>query len=89
MKYYSSNKDELKKDLGHDYNREDYSLKQLEEEVFYKLCLKIFGDEKDEEEAANSTIIFRDFRILYEGWDEIYATARRGKRYLTLYGSTG
>lgn len=83
MEYYLSDRDALEKDLGH--NTENYSMKTIKKELFFKLSLRILGNESNKEETELSTVILRDFRILFDNGNEVFAAARRGTYYLFFY----
>ena len=86
MDYYLANLEEMEKDLGRKLDNLDLNNKdlmgKLENELFLNQSIKIFGDENDEEEKVKSTVIFRDFRVLFFDGNDKFATARRGDRYL-------
>lgn len=86
LDHYLSNRDEMRRDLGRDIiEGESVSFKKLKEELFFKLSLKIFGNEDDDEETAKSAVILRDFRVLFDDDTEVFATARRGAHYLIMH----
>lgn len=93
MDYYLSHDGEMEKDLGRKLKNIDSNnnsaMKDLENELFFKNSIDIFGNINDEEEKAKSAVIFRDFRLLYSGYDFKYATAERGDYYLIFFHNDG
>lgn len=85
MAYYKKHLEEMEKDSGckfENMNLSSEGLKNLKKKLFFKLSLEVFGDINDEEEKEKSTVIFRDFHLLYDDGNQILATGRRGDRYL-------
>jgi hypothetical protein len=97
MDYYLKNQDQIRHDLGRDiYDAEfkdDYSFRVIEEELFYRQMIdlfgvmadddnvKAFGDETTYEKSFN----LKDFHVLFTDDNFIYASARRGNYYILLY----
>lgn len=95
MNYYLNNQHEMKIDLNHEVSsldlKNDYELKKLESELFYKLMCLLFGEDEegnDSTKPENDDTIYKksfnlkNFCILSAGDDCIFATAKRGSYYL-------
>ncbi|CAG0892076.1 unnamed protein product [Darwinula stevensoni] len=91
MEYFLANRDEMEKDLGRKLPNLDLDdkdlLKQLEDELFYKQSVKIFGREEGDDEK--SAVTFTDFRHLFFDGNERFGTARHGKHYVVFFHVTG
>ncbi|CAG0905433.1 unnamed protein product, partial [Darwinula stevensoni] len=91
MDYFLANRDEMEKDLGRKLPNLDLDdkdlLKQLEDELFYKQSVKIFGREEGDDEK--SAVTFTDFRHLFFDGNERFGTARHGKHYVVFFHVTG
>jgi len=101
MEYYSSNQEEIEKDLGRklenfDVNNEEM-MKHLESELLYNQAVKIFGEENSddvsrevssEHQIEEKSLTFRDFHILYSDGNFKTATAGEGDHYLLFFYAT-
>ncbi|CAG0890702.1 unnamed protein product [Darwinula stevensoni] len=91
MDYFLANRDEMEKDLGRKLPNLDLDdkdlLKQLEDELFHKQSVKIFGREEGDDEK--SAVTFTDFRHLFFDGNERFGTARHGKHYVVFFHVTG
>ena len=91
MDYFLANWDEMEKDFGRKLPNMELDdkdlLKQLEDELFYKQSVKIFGREGGDDEK--STVTFTDSRHLFFDGNERFGTARHGKHYVIFFHVTG
>lgn len=98
MDYYLSHREEIKKDCKLDefqpmskiskfekFLPQNYYLKQVEKGLFFKLLKDIFGDEEDEEEGKEQTVILRDFRLVLPEDEFKIGTAERGDYYIGFF----
>ena len=98
MEYYKQNKSELDEDYGDvishniDTNNE-HELKRIEQVLFYKLMCNIIGKENDDdcvnidgvEVLHDKSFMIRDFNILSNDCNQVFASATRDNFYLYLY----
>ena len=90
MDYYLKNLHELQIDLNRKILETELTDIKLQQEIFYKLMCKLFGDDEKasiedglkQENNYEKSFILKDFRILSYSGDYICATARRGDFYL-------
>ncbi|CAG0914726.1 unnamed protein product [Notodromas monacha] len=73
----------------------DSTNKRLEDRLFYRESLKIFGrikdegDDDDDNDEKSAAVTFTDFRRLFFDGNERCATAQHGKNYVIIYYVTG
>lgn len=70
--------------LRHQKNDEVY-IRDLENEILFKLLIDVLGDIKDKEEHNKKTIILRDFRFIYSFGGYRIGTSERGNHYLLFF----
>ena len=89
MEHYFAHKDEMEQDLNERLSnsqlKEKNSLKVLQARLLFKLLQDTFGDEKDEKEQKEQTIILRDFRLVLDMHGFKVATAERGDFYIAFF----
>ncbi|CAF1119934.1 unnamed protein product [Adineta steineri] len=93
MNWYLNNQNAIEEDLQRqvlplDLNNE-YSMKKLEQELFYKQMCKLFGEIEDDDNKPqdDDTIyekcfILKDFHMLHSYENYKFASAQRGNYYL-------
>jgi hypothetical protein len=90
--YYFNNRQELEKDLNRKVNESELKEGKLEQELFYKLMCKWFGneiesfddissDENKDDKVYGKAYMLKDFRVYYST-NYSYATAQRDEYYL-------
>jgi len=93
--YYLAHLDELERDLGPPIDKDHVQtapkeeLKQLSDELFYRLMCQIFGgpldldDNKNQNQASGKgkKCMLTDFRMLSEDGNATHITAKRGQFY--------
>ena len=97
MDYYLQNRIELDTDLGRNISSDldssdELLLKTLEQELFYKLMCKIFGNDSTDDNVTvdgektlyDKSYMINDFRILSFDGNSMFAAARRSDNYLML-----
>jgi hypothetical protein len=93
MDWYLQNQHAIEEDLNRQIlpltQIDEYSMKKLEEELFYNQMCKLFGETEDDQNKPHDddtiyekSFILKDFHMLYEYQNDMLATARRGNYYL-------
>ena len=95
MEYFLKHPGEMEKDLNRKINESEFNSPRLEQELFYIQMCKIFGDsepsnDKLEQVCNDSTnfekvFMLKDFHLLFNDGNCIYATAKRGNFYLLFF----
>ena len=94
MDYYLKHPEEIEKDLNREKKEDEFNSPRLEQELFYAQMCQIFGESEtsDELEQAgknetnfDKVFMLKDFHLLSNDGNSIYATAKRGNFYLLFF----